>query len=127
MTHERRLQILVVDDDVDVVEVIELALVAAGYDVKTATSLDEARAAREIATPELVLCDWNLDGERSESFLRETKISSPNVTTILMTGSSPQQWHALLADGVVRSVIAKPFDLNALVGAVKADRNTPIH
>ncbi|MCU1281291.1 MAG: Response regulator receiver domain [bacterium] len=110
--------VLVVDDDPIIVEVVSIALALQGCEVTTASSLGSARTAMSMSAVESVVCDWNLDGENSESFLRELSVAFPAVTKILMTGAPATEWRSLIDGGVVCRVLTKPFNLRELVNVV---------
>lgn len=69
-----KFNVLVVDDDPDKLNLLEVALRMAGYDVRTATDGDEAIAAIESYQPDLVITDVmmpRMDGYELASRIRE--------------------------------------------------------
>jgi DNA-binding NtrC family response regulator len=111
-------RILVVDDDADLVDSVATTLMFLGCTVSTAMSLDAARHTLRHQPPDIVICDWNLAGERSDGFLRELQQRCPHIGRILLTGSARTEWGALLEEGVVQRVLAKPFELHELSSAL---------
>jgi len=117
VTGWKDVRVLVVDDDEDVLESVYDALLLFGCRAAKAMSLTEARASVARERPEVVICDWNLDGEHSDRFLRELA-AERDVALILLTGSGRDEWQRLVTEGVVQLAIVKPFDLYALAAAV---------
>ncbi len=112
------LRVLVVDDDEEVRDVIADILAVVGCTVETARTIGEARAKVAWTRPSVVLCDWNLGGERSGPFLCALERERPEIARVLVTGSPPSAWEALVTSGVVQRAIGKPFALPALVAMV---------
>jgi DNA-binding response OmpR family regulator len=116
VTGWKDLRVLVVDDDEDLLDSVYDALLLFGCRAARAMSLAEARASVARERPEVIICDWNLDGKHSDRFLREMAAVG-NVALILLTGSGRDEWQPLVAEGVVQLAIVKPFDLHALAAA----------
>lgn len=115
MNSKRR--ILVVDDDVAVRTMVRTVLERAGYDVTTARDGCEGIALLAASDYDLVLLDVRmpkLDGVGMVDELRKT--NSPVLAhTYLLTGSEPERYDDLPVCGV----IAKPFDVRALLAEAK--------
>jgi DNA-binding NtrC family response regulator len=114
------LKVLVVDDDEDVTESVHDWLRFLGCLVSTALTLDGARSVLRGYSPAVVLCDWNLDGARSEELFRELAQHRPRVARVLMTGSPRFEWQPLVASGLVQLVVEKPFEIETLRGVLIA-------
>ncbi len=114
MTH-----VLVVDDDVTIREVVRDLLQDEGYTVTVAA--DGRHALEVIAgdpTPDLVLLDMRmpvLDGREFAQALEARGVRTP---LIVMTAQRNPEEAARLVGAT--SFVAKPFDLDALLEAVRA-------
>ena len=114
-------RILVVDDDEAIRQVASLALVGAGYAVKTASdgeaAIDEARA----WLPDLVLLDVNMPGMDGWEALRLIKIDEAlrHLPVVMFTikGEVRDKVHAL-QDGA-SDFITKPFGYDELLERVE--------
>jgi DNA-binding NtrC family response regulator len=117
VTAWKDVRVLVVDDDEDVLDSVHDALRLFGCDAASATNLAEARAVVAHQELDVIICDWNLDGEHSDRFLRETAQARPETALVLLTGSGREEWQPLVTEGVVQLAIIKPFDLQTLATA----------
>jgi Lrp/AsnC family transcriptional regulator for asnA, asnC and gidA len=117
--------ILVVDDDVDFLEVLRLALTQAGYKVNVARSGQEALAAMRVSLPALVIMDIMMQGildglrtakeMRADSDLRHIPLLI--VSSIGQTGFAgflPKE-EELPAD----NFLVKPLDISLLLSEVE--------
>jgi CheY-like chemotaxis protein len=108
-------RILVVDDHAEMRAVFRRALAAKGYEVSTAATLAEAWALDPTAY-DGVLVDANLGAERGTDLiegLRSQDATAPGRCLIITGGAMDR-----LPDDVAR--LGKPFQLDALIGAVRA-------
>jgi CheY-like chemotaxis protein len=110
-------RILVVDDDPQIRMLVRTVLERAGYDVTTARDGQEAIALLAVSDYDVVLLDVmmpRLDGLEVVDSLRKT--NSPVLAhTYLLTAGRAEQ----LSNLPVRGIIAKPFDITALVAEAK--------
>ena len=113
-------RILVVDDDKAIRETVSLALENSGYAVARARNLAEARAAVREAPVALVITDIYMPGGDGLELLRELSQIVPAPPVILMTARGSVETAALAAKTGAFDYIAKPFDLSALLGRVRA-------
>jgi DNA-binding NtrC family response regulator len=111
-------QLLLVDDDHDVLAAIGELLTLAGYDVERADGAFAARAQVERASPDVVICDWDLGGESSKSFLLDLAAARPRIGRVLLSGSPHADWQALVDTGVVHVALLKPCDRSEIVAAI---------
>jgi DNA-binding response OmpR family regulator len=111
-------RVLVVDDDVDLATSVEDLLTLLGCRVATAHDLGRASDCVEREPPDVVVCDWNLEGERSDRFLRDLKRRRCRVGRVLLTGSPSTEWERLVTERVVQLALSKPVDIGCLASAV---------
>jgi len=113
-----RARILLVDDDTDLLRLLSLRLKAAGYELFTAESGEEALARLAQSRPDLVITDLRMggmDGLVLHDALRE---ANPSLPVIILTahGSIPEAVEATRRG--VFGFLAKPFDGKELLAEV---------
>ena len=113
--------ILVVDDDPTILATVSEALDFEGFSVLTARNGAEALEMVDRTSPSLVLLDMRmpvLDGWGFMHALRERKLS---VSVIVMTAAADaRRWAREIG---AQAVLAKPFELDELLGAVQRLRS----
>jgi DNA-binding response OmpR family regulator len=110
----------VVEDDLDVAESVRDSLEWNGHRVRV---VDEpAKAWREVLkrAPDVVLTDFHLGAETSESGLRGLVSCWPSVHRVLMSSAPENEWRHLLDEGIIERAVPKPFELDELLTAVEA-------
>lgn len=78
--------VLVVDDDLMILQVMSDLLKAAGYDVLTATTGDEAVKFHSEKAPGLTFLDVKLRGKSGIDVFREIRTVDPAATIVILTG-----------------------------------------
>jgi len=116
---KRRMLILVVDDDTEILEMLRRILELEGFDVATATDGRSALTTLEDSGPDLVILDIIMPELDGFQFLDITRQRS-NVPVIMLTGKceaeSLRDALALGADDYVK----KPFNPRELLARVRA-------
>ena len=118
MTHSG--DILLVDDDPDLLKLISLRLVSAGYRVRTADSGETALAALAIARPGIVVTDLRMPGIDGMQLFEAIHRQHPSLPVIILTA------HGTIPDAVaatqrgVYGFLTKPFDSQDLLAKVAA-------
>lgn len=111
--------VFVIDDDVSLQTVLEMALQQAGYRVETASDGEEALGRLETLQPDMVITDVMMpmmDGVEFFSNIRE-RLRYEGIPIIIMTALGRKPWFAdLEAEGAV--IVQKPFDVDQLVSLV---------
>jgi PAS domain S-box-containing protein len=115
----RRGRILVVEDDVDTIEMMRLALRRVGYTVDVAAEGYEALSLARRWRPEVILLDLRLpgmDGYEALTHLKRSPVtqSIPIVVTSAHVADPKKEIKRLKAMGVL-SFLPKPFTVNQLV------------
>ncbi len=77
--------LLIVDDEESVLEVLSILLRDEGYEISTASSLTQARAALAQDRPNLVLCDILMPDGNGLDLLKEIKTRNPSPSVVMMT------------------------------------------
>jgi DNA-binding response OmpR family regulator len=115
--------ILIVDDDPTILATVSDALDLEGFSVVTATNGAEALDVVDLRKPSLVLLDMRmpvLDGWGFMNAIRERGVS---VSVVVMTAAADaRRWAREIG---AHGVLAKPFELDELVAAVRRFRVPP--
>ncbi|MBS1197975.1 MAG: response regulator [Proteobacteria bacterium] len=120
---ERKLTVLVVDDDQDIRNLLRMFLKLEGIDTRMAVNREEVIAAfRQLPLPDIVLLDVSLKDVNGFDILAKMRQHPvlKGLPVIMLTASATRE--AVLkgihfgADGY----ITKPFEIHALIRAVKA-------
>ncbi len=109
--------LLIVEDEEAIRTPLVMFLEEAGYDVRSAACLGEARAAIAVRMPELLVLDMTLGAESGESMLIELSAVEKAPATFVVS-ASPGATAIAARYGVMH--VWKPFDLDHLI-AMLAD------
>ncbi|NHQ86243.1 sigma 54-interacting transcriptional regulator [Iodobacter sp. HSC-16F04] len=111
-------KILLVDDDPDLLRLVSIRLIAAGYEVEAAASAEAALNALAVQRADLLLCDWKLPGMDGMALFEEVRRRYPALPVIMLTahGTVPDAIDAI-SHGMFAYLI-KPFDGKALLDKV---------
>lgn len=117
---ERRPIILVVDDDEPILLLMRSLLREFGFTPLTAGSGPAAIEEAQRCTPDLVLLDRNMPGMSGDEVVTAMRGHSAltDVPVLMLTGEPMAP--AEIASLGVTGAILKPFDIAALVGAIRA-------
>jgi CheY-like chemotaxis protein len=109
--------ILIVDDDADIVDFVETALITVGYKVLTGIGAEALRIAH-LAHPKVILMDLKMPGMDGIEMSRRLR-ADPETADIPIIAMSAQDFP--LDSGfqtLVNDRLSKPFHLKDLYGAV---------
>jgi DNA-binding response OmpR family regulator len=112
-------RILAVDDDKDILEVLQYILEDSGYEVVTLADGHYLFDKIKESQPDLILLDimlGNLDGRELCRDVK-TRIETHNIPVILISASHEVS-KALSQTGAPDDFIAKPFDIDDLLGSI---------
>ena len=112
-------RVLIIDDDEGLIEPLQLAIEAAGYEVLTANDGTEGVIKIERDAPDLVLLDLVMPRRSGLSVLDsivDNKRLAPRI--IMVTGSDESKYRDLAFDRGVDRFIPKPYQIEDLVQAV---------
>lgn len=111
--------VLVIDDDVSLQMVLEIALRQAGFQVELASNGEEGLERLAAIQPDVVISDVmmpQMDGVQFFNAIRE-RLQYEGIPIIVMTALNRKPWFAdMEAEGAV--IMAKPFDVEQLVSLV---------
>ncbi|HEY3353279.1 MAG TPA: response regulator [Polyangia bacterium] len=110
---------LVVDDDPLITRM--LARVLKGHHtVRFAAGPSDALVAVEQRVPDVLLCDFLVEGGTAAELLRQVKRRWPAVRCVLHTASRPERWAPLVAERIVDQVVPKPSSIHEILAALSA-------
>lgn len=113
-------KILAVDDDKDILEVLQFILEDSGYEVDILSDGNNLLDTVKNVMPDLILLDimlGNLDGRELCKAVKK-EIITHNIPVILISASHNIS-NAMNQEGAPNDFIAKPFDINNLLGKIK--------
>lgn len=116
---EPKRTILIIDDDLAMQTVLEIALREAGYQVVLASDGQEGIEKLMTLQPDLVVCDImmpQMDGVETFQQIKE-QLQDNGIPIFIMTALNRKPWFAgLEAEGAV--IIQKPFDIDKFLSLV---------
>jgi CheY-like chemotaxis protein len=116
---EQKQTILIMDDDLALQTVLEIALREAGYEVILANDGQEGIEKLKTLRPDLVISDImmpQMDGVETFQQIKE-QLQDNGIPIFIMTALNRKPWFAdLEADGAV--IIQKPFEIEQLLRLV---------
>jgi len=112
-------RILVIDDDADMRAMLADALTRSGFDVDTAATAAEMRAAMIRYEFGLILLDLRLSNEDGFVIARQLREVS-QVPIVMISGSSDETDRVLLLEVAADDFLVKPFSVRELVARVRA-------
>lgn len=113
-------KILVIDDNSDLLELLNEALTAEGYEVECASHIDNIYESVRNSRPALVIVDYILQGINGGELCHQLKINprTSHLPVVMITGYS-RVLESLGSYGADH-LLAKPFDLNELLAVVNS-------
>ena len=112
-------RILVIDDNLQVVRAMEMVLGAAGFEVVSATSVEDGLAlAAGSPSPDLIIADYDMPGRARGSLLRELSGLATESRLLLCTGVEVSRAEIRAEGHRVDALLMKPFAPEELRQAV---------
>jgi two-component system response regulator GlrR len=108
-------RILIVDDDADLLRLLSMRLVSAGFEVESADSAEAAIRCMDISRPQLVITDMRMHGMDGIALFEHIHRSMPTLPVIMLTA------HGTIPDAVgatqrgLFGYLTKPFDSEVLL------------
>jgi CheY-like chemotaxis protein len=116
---DQKKTILIMDDDLALQTVLEIALRESGYDVVLANDGQEGIEKLKTLNPDLVISDImmpHMDGVETFQHIKE-QLQDNGIPIFIMTALNRKPWFAdLEAEGAV--IIQKPFEIDQLLRLV---------
>jgi len=115
-------KILIVDDEPDIREVLEIRLMAAKYDVITASNGEECLRKAEEGMPDLILLDVMMPGMNGFEVCKRIKEGdkTKDIPVIMLTVLSQEQDLSKGLEEGASCFISKPFNIVDLLLEMKA-------
>ena len=111
-------QILVIEDDAEVRRVIVESLESAGHSVRSAASGEDGLVQMRQARPDLLMVDYAMPGMNGAQVIAQVRAMDGATPILLSTGYADMAEVARVLPST--SILLKPFDVAALLGAVDA-------
>jgi signal transduction histidine kinase/DNA-binding response OmpR family regulator len=112
-------RILLVEDDDNVRDMLEKAMLAAGHDVSTSNEGEKALSMLKQTRFDLVITDLSLPGMSGFDIARNVKTIDPHVPVVLLSGWAIQQDSSEARNAGIDYVLGKPCTIDALLGLVQ--------
>jgi two-component system nitrogen regulation response regulator GlnG len=109
----------IIDDDRSIRWVFEKALSRENIDYRTFSSAQEALAALEAETPQVMVSDIRMPGESGLALLQKTKARHPDLPVIIMTAYSDLESAVTAFQGGAYEYLPKPFDVDHAVELIR--------
>ncbi len=109
----------IIDDDRSIRWVFEKALAREGIEYKAFSSGQEALAALERATPQVVVSDIRMPGGSGLELLQTLKTRFPHLPVIIMTAYSDLESAVAAFQGGAFEYLPKPFDVDHAVELIR--------
>eukprot|EP00119_Amphimedon_queenslandica_P003631 XP_003390337.1 PREDICTED: uncharacterized protein LOC100635242 [Amphimedon queenslandica] len=115
-------EILIVEDDLAIREMVDLALSRAGFKVRTAANAVPAEREIDRSPPDLILLDWMLPGISGIEFAHRLKRSKAgrDIPIIMLTAKGEEEDRLRGFDAGVDDFIVKPFSIKELIARIRA-------
>jgi len=114
-----RENILVVDDAPDTIEVLSRNLSAAGYVVRTASSVPDAVAILDSAAIDLVITDYKMPKVDGLTLVRHVRENHPDIGVMMITGYATVRGAVDAVKMGAEEYVPKPFTDEELLSAVR--------
>ena len=111
---EEQMAILLVDDEQDIRDVLEVALVDAGHTVLTAENGQEALAVFEQSHPAIIITDIKMPVMDGIELLQRVKRDSPETEVIMITGHGDMDLAVKSIKHQATDFITKPINVDSL-------------
>jgi two-component system nitrogen regulation response regulator GlnG len=109
----------IIDDDRSIRWVLEKALAREDIDYKSFVSADEALAALQHETPQIVISDIRMPGSSGLDLLQTLREQHPNLPVIIMTAYSDLESAVSAFQGGAFEYLPKPFDIDHAVELIR--------
>jgi len=114
--------ILVVEDEPAILELLEINLADAGYDVRAAPDAEAAHAALRDSLPDLMLLDWMLPGQSGLALAKQIRADprTRELPIIMVTARTDEADKVAGLEAWVDDYVTKPFSPRELKARIKA-------
>jgi DNA-binding response OmpR family regulator len=123
--YDRRVRILLVEDERGIADFVERALRAHGHDVDVAVDGPEGERAALAGAPDLVILDVMLPGRSGFDVLERIRQLMPALPVIMLTARAEVADKVRGLDAGATDYMVKPFSVEELLARVRAHLRTP--
>ena len=116
---DRRMRVLIVDDEPRIRELLDIVCREEGCDTRTAGSVPEALEHWRAWAPELVFLDLMMPGPPGTEFLRMVRGAGDATPVVIVSGEPRAAWIALANELGITAVVEKPFRLTDIVTLIR--------
>lgn len=109
----------IIDDDRSIRWVLEKALTRADINFTSFASADEALAALQNHTPQVVISDIRMPGSSGLDLLQKLQNKNPGLPVIIMTAYSDLESAVSVFQGGAFEYLPKPFDIDQAVALIR--------
>ena len=115
-------RVLVVEDEEAIAELISINLRHAGFEVRRATTAEQAQAQLDAVLPDLVLLDWMLPGQSGLQLARRWRAEARtrDLPIIMLTARVDEADKVSGLDAGADDYLTKPFSPNELLARIRA-------
>ena len=114
----RRIQVLVVDDDEAVAGVVGRVL-EQEYEVRVVFGVNDALRAIEVRVPDLIVTDLQMPGRNGDELLFFVALNYPRVLRVIHSGGTPAERGRLLTQRLAHAAVEKPSSADVLRATVR--------
>lgn len=114
MDTNKKLTILLVEDEFTARNVLSQGLSLFGYDVVEAENGKQALQIMENSKPDIIISDIYMPEMNGLEFLKAVRLKDHQIPFILITGYNPDEALALATSHNVKALLLKPFRLQQL-------------
>ncbi|HCN90495.1 MAG TPA: nitrogen regulation protein NR(I) [Oxalobacteraceae bacterium] len=111
--------IWIVDDDESIRWVLEKALARENLATKSFSNVQDAMAALQTSTPQVLISDIRMPGESGLALLQAVKARHPGLPVIIITAFSDLDSAVAAFQGGAFEYLAKPFDVDKAVELIR--------
>ncbi len=108
-------RILIVDDHTDLLELLTMRLMAAGYKVDAVPSAEAALNYLDVSRPQLVISDMQMSGMDGMALFEQIHRTLPTLPVIILTAHGTIPVAVTAVQRGVFGYLAKPFDCKTLL------------
>lgn len=112
-------QVMIVDDDMNILEFMHLALAFEGYDVRVTTTGRDLQKVTPDELPDLILLDVRLIDEDGRVICRQLKSNEQTKDIPIIMLSAHLTERKIRQECPVDDFLAKPFELDTLLDKVE--------
>ncbi|MFA6001299.1 MAG: response regulator [Thermoleophilia bacterium] len=116
---EKKINILLIDDEEDFLEITAKRLARRGYEVRTALSCGEGISEFESGPVDVVVLDVMLPDKDGIQCLKEIKMLFPSTAVILLTGHASMEAGLECMDSGASDYCLKPVEFDDLVDRIE--------